>query len=106
MVARDATQLALAPVRATLQQLEKEVNSVATTQTSTKHTAQKISDVLDTVVDWVGDALEARLVQFEDAQEKLMGVVEVITADSDVKDKDGSSPPPSPTLPLFEFPPS
>ena len=65
--ASDVTELALALVRATLQQLEKEVNSVATTQTSAKHTVQEINDALDTVMDQVGDALETRLVQLEDA---------------------------------------
>ena len=85
------TELALAPVRATLQQLEKEVNFVATTQTSTKHTIQEISDALDMVVDRVGDALEARLVQLEDAREQLMGVIEGITANK--RDEETTSPP-------------
>ena len=53
----------------------------------------------------VGDALEEHLVKMEDAQERLMGVVEGIIANRDVKDEDDSSPPPSLTVPLFSFPP-
>lgn len=60
-------ELALASIRTTLQQLDKEVKFLATTQTNTGHTIQEMSDALDEVVERVGDALEARLVQLEDA---------------------------------------
>lgn len=69
-MAWDATKLALALVRATMEQLDKEVRFVATTQTNTRHTIQEISDALDTVVDRVGDALEARLVEWSTPRKK------------------------------------
>ena len=104
----DVTDLALAPIRAMLHELENEGESVATTQTSTKHTVQKIRDALKTVVDRVGDALEARLVQLEDTQEKIMGAVEGIKIDRELKDdeeEEKSATPPHCLLPLFGFPP-
>lgn len=54
----------------------------------------------------MGDTPEELLVQMEAPQEKLMGVVEGITTDRNMKDKEDSSPRPSLIVPLFEFPPS
>lgn len=56
-------------------------------------------------MDKMGDTLEERLVQIEDAQEKLMGGVEGITTDSEMKDEEDSSTPHNPIIPLFRFPP-
>ena len=56
-MAQDAIELALALVKTTLQQLDKEVADLVTTNTSTGRKKQKIEDLLDLVVDRVGDAL-------------------------------------------------
>lgn len=73
--------------------MDKEVANLVTTKTGTERRVQKIEKQLDLVMDRVGDTLEERLVQMEDAQEKLMGVVEGITADMDMKDEEDSSTP-------------
>ena len=44
------------------------------------------------------------VVQMEDDQEKLMGVIDGITADGDMKEKDDLLCPPSLIVPLFRFP--
>lgn len=78
---------------------------LVTTNINTRRKIQKIEDRLDLAMDKMGDTLEERLVQIEDAQEKLMGGVEGITTDSEMKDEEDSSTPHNPIIPLFRFPP-
>ena len=99
------TELALVPLRTTLQQLEQEVKAMQTTQTDAELSIQELNAALGTVEKRVQGALEARLVQLENAKDKLMGVVEGITADREMTDEEGTSSPLSPTVPLFGFPP-
>ena len=85
--------------------------NLVATKTTTRRRLQKIEDQLDLVVDRVGNALEERLVQLEDPQEKLMSVVEDIIADRELKENSRRQsrhipPPLSPTVPKFGFLPS
>ena len=56
------TELALVPLRTTLQQLEQEVKAMQTTQTDAELSIQELNAALGTVEKRVQGALEARLV--------------------------------------------
>ena len=77
---KEATELALASIKATLQQLESEVEESVRAKTCMGLRLAEIEGQLGIVTNRVGDVLSLRLTDIEKAQEWLMHVVEGINA--------------------------
>ena len=83
-MAKEATELELAPIKAMLQQLEMEVIETVGAKTGMGLKISEMESQLAMVTDRVGDALFQRLVDVENAQERLMHVVEGINVERGV----------------------
>ena len=79
ITAKEATTFALAPMKATLPKTEKEVTETAGARTSMGLKISEMESQVEMVIDRVGDTLFQSMADVEQAQERLMHVVENIT---------------------------